>query len=191
METNSVLHIKNMVCHRCVLVVDQELKKLGVLEATVTLGKVILHYPLASSTMLLFEKKLQALGFELIKNRRGAIVEQIKNLVIKIVDADEKLAINMSYYLSEQLDVEYSYASKLFSESEGITIERYYILLRIERVKEYISYGELSLVEIATKLYYNDLSHMSKQFKNVMGVSPSKYKKDQVFQRNHLDKIIT
>ncbi|MGL4582499.1 MAG: helix-turn-helix domain-containing protein [Flavobacterium sp.] len=191
MEYSVILHIKNMVCYRCVLVIEQELKKLGILEAKVQLGKVALMYNLSEQTLKSFEERLQSLGFELLVEKQEIIIENIKQLILDIVQKDSRLATKLSYLISENLAIDYSYASKLFSERESITIEKFYIYQRIERVKEYISYGEMTLLEIANKMYYNDLSHLSKQFKSVMGVSPSQYKKEQNYNRNYIDKIIT
>jgi AraC-like DNA-binding protein len=180
-----------MVCYRCVLVVEQELKKLGILEAKVQLGRIALLYTLSEQTLRSFELRLKQLGFELLIEKQEILIENIKQLIIDIVQKDSRLSTKLSYLISESLAIDYSYASKIFSERESITIEKYYIYQRIERVKEYISYGEMTLLEIASKMYYNDLSHLSKQFKSVMGVSPSQYKKEQNYNRNYIDKIIT
>ncbi|ALU26982.1 helix-turn-helix domain-containing protein [Myroides odoratimimus] len=191
MEYSVVLHIKNMVCHRCVLMIEQELKKIGVLEAKVELGKVSLLYNLSEHTFKVFKERLYILGFEFIVEKQDILIESIKQLIIDLVQTDSRLSTNLSYLISDNLAIDYSYASKLFSERESVTIEKFYIHQRIERVKEYISYGEMTLLEIASKMYYNDLSHLSKQFKSVVGVSPSQYKKEQKFNRNYIDKIIT
>ncbi|MDM1369430.1 helix-turn-helix domain-containing protein [Myroides marinus] len=191
MEYSVVLHVKNMVCYRCVLVVEQELKKLGILEAKVQLGRIALLYTLSEQTLRSFELRLKQLGFELLIEKQEILIENIKQLIIDIVQKDSRLSTKLSYLISQSLAIDYSYASKIFSERESITIEKYYIYQRIERVKEYISYGEMTLLEIASKMYYNDLSHLSKQFKSVMGVSPSQYKKEQNYNRNYIDKIIT
>ncbi|MCC9043414.1 helix-turn-helix domain-containing protein [Myroides sp. M-43] len=190
-EYSVILHIKNMVCYRCILVVEQELKKIGILEAKVQLGKVALMYSLSEQTLTSFEERLQVLGFELLVEKQEIVIESIKQLILEIVQKDTRLATKLSYLISENLGIDYSYASKMFSERESITIEKFYIYQRIERVKEYISYGEMTLLEIANKMYYNDLSHLSKQFKSVMGMSPSQYKKEQNYNRNYIDKIIT
>jgi AraC-like DNA-binding protein len=180
-----------MVCHRCVLMIEQEVSKLGILEAVVSLGEIHFKNELSSENTLKLKEQIEQLGFELLIQKQDILIERIKQLIIELVQQDKKLTTNLSYLISETLAMDYSYASKLFSERELLTIEKYYIYQRIERVKEYISYGELTLVEIANTMYYNDLSHLSKQFKSVMGVSPSQYKKEQNYNRNYIDKIIT
>ncbi|MDR2221722.1 MAG: helix-turn-helix domain-containing protein [Flavobacteriaceae bacterium] len=191
MKYSTTLYIKNMVCHRCVLMIEQEVSKLGILEAVVSLGEIHFKNELSSENTLKLKEQIEQLGFELLIQKQDILIERIKQLIIELVQQDKKLTTNLSYLISETLAMDYSYASKLFSERELLTIEKYYIYQRIERVKEYISYGELTLVEIANTMYYNDLSHLSKQFKSVMGVSPSQYKKEQNYNRNYIDKIIT
>ncbi|MDR0229560.1 MAG: AraC family transcriptional regulator [Flavobacteriaceae bacterium] len=191
MEYATALNIKNMVCHRCVLIVEQELTKIGLLEAKVELGVIYFKYDLSKETLCLLTEKLKELGFDLLVQKHEILIERVKQLIIQLVREDKKLITNLSYLIAEELQVDYSHVSKLFSERESLTIEKYYIHQRIEKVKEYISYGEYTLAEIATKMYYNDLSHLSKQFKSVMGISPSQYKKEKIYNRNYIDKIIT
>lgn len=188
------LHIKNMVCNRCILVIRQELEKLGLHPIQISLGDVILEEEhLDKEKLAQLDHALLDLGFERIDDRKVRLIESIKNLVInKIYHAkflDRKF--NWSTVLSDELHYDYNYLSSLFSSSEGITLEHYIILQKIERVKELLIYDELSLSEISHRLGYSSVAHLSGQFKKVTGFTPSQLKKSKALQqsRKSIDKL--
>lgn len=187
----SVLHIKNMVCPRCIMAVRQCLENLGLHPQSVELGTVLLEEPLTDELHHRIEKALAPLGFELLDNPRAQLVEQIKTLLIDWVHYhNEPPKSNLSQYLADQLHRDYSFLSKLFSETTGTTIEKYFIAQKIERAKELIVYGELSLNEIADKLGYSSVAYLSSQFKSVTGLTPSYFKKLKENRRKALDEIL-
>lgn len=184
------LYIKNMVCNRCILVVQQELKKLNIDSYKITLGEVETGAELSKEQLEQLRKNLAALGFELLDNSRQQLIEKIKNIIIKQVHySKEENHHNYSEILSQALHKDYSYLSSLFSEVEGITIEKYIINQKIERVKELIIYDELNLSEIAYKLGYSSVAHLSNQFKKVTGLTPSHFKQVGQNKRKPLDKV--
>ena len=184
------LYIKNMVCNRCILVVQQELGKLNIDSCKITLGEVETTGELPKEKIEQLEKNLDALGFELLDNSKQQLIEKIKNIVIQQVHhTQEDNNHNFSEILSKSLHKDYSYLSSLFSEVEGVTIEKYIISQKIEKVKELIIYDELSLSEIAYKLGYSSVAHLSNQFKKVTGLTPSHFKKVGQNKRKPLDKI--
>ena len=186
------LFVKNMVCHRCVMAVEEELKKLELKPVSVVLGEAVIASDPDPVTYEVLRKNLQAIGFELIDNKKSRLVEQIKTEIINYVHYDKEVEeyVNFSEHLSRTLHHEYSYLSNLFSSVVGTTIEKYIILQRIERVKELLVYDELTLSEIAWKTGYSSVQHLSNQFKKVIGMSPSAYKKMQVHNRKTLDKVV-
>lgn len=190
MESNLTLYIKNMVCYRCVLMVEQVVAHLDIPNTNVSLGTIVFGEVVTQDKLNELHFKVHQLGFKVLMTKQDITVERIKQKIIQIVHSNERMITKLSVVIAEQLDMEYSYATKLFSTSESITIEKFYIYQRIEKVKEYISYDELTLAEISNIMYYSDLSHLSKQFKQVVGVSPSQYKKEQKFNRHNLDNLI-
>ncbi|RZL04767.1 MAG: AraC family transcriptional regulator [Pedobacter sp.] len=184
------LYIKNMVCNRCILVVQQELEKLNINSSKVTLGEVETAGELAKEQVQQLETNLSALGFELLDNSKKQLIEKIKTIIIQRVhQSHEEEHHNLSEILSRSLQKDYSYLSSLFSEVEGITIEKYTINQRIEKVKELIIYDELSLSEIAYKLGYSSVAYLSNQFKKVTGLTPGHFKKIGQSKRKPLDKV--
>ena len=182
------LHIKNMVCSRCEMAVKSELEKLKIPILSIKLGEVTLSGNLEASKKTILEKNLNILGFELLDDKISKTIERIKNLIIDLVHyQNEKLKINLSTYLAEDLKQDYSSLSNLFSETEGTTIEHYFIAQKIERAKELLIYNELTLSEIAFELNYSNVSHLSNQFKKVTGFSPSNFKKQKIVERNQID----
>lgn len=176
------LHIKNMVCDRCILVVRQEMEKLGLNPVKVELGMAEAGREIREEERKLLAERLHALGFSLLEEKRLIVIEHIKKMIIELVHRnDNLLKVNLSDYLSAGLHQEYSSLSKLFSEIESTTIEQYYIAQKIERVKELLSYDELTLNEIALQLNYSSAAHLSSQFRKVTGVSPREF-------RNHQDR---
>ena len=184
------LHIKNMVCNRCIMVVNNELEKLGLHPASVELGEVVLSEELSDIQKDQVKSALEKVGFELIDNRKSQLIERVKTLLIELVHRqNNQLNTNLSDYLILQLGHDYSSISTLFSEVEGTTIEKYYIAQKIERVKELLVYDELSLSEIAHLLNYSSVAHLSKQFKKTTGLTPSHFKQIGALKRKPLDEL--
>ncbi len=185
------LFIKNMVCNRCIMAVESELIKLDFKPVSVILGEAIIETNPDPITLEKLRQNLQAIGFELIDDKKSRLVEQIKTEIISYVHYDKEVEefVNFSDHLSRTLRYEYSYLSNLFSSVVGTTIEKYIILQRIERVKELLIYDELTLSEIAWKTGYSSVQHLSNQFKKIIGMSPSAYKKMQIYNRKALDHI--
>lgn len=186
-----ILHIKNMVCGRCKMVVGQELEKMGLQVQRIELGEVeIAEEVLSQEKKSELEAVLRSAGFELIDDRKGRLVEQIKNLIVQTIHYDpEPATLKYSQLISSRLHHEYSHLSKLFSETEGITIEQFIINHKIERVKELMVYDELSLTEISYQLGYSSVAHLSAQFKNVTGMTPTAFRKLHEKPRKALDEI--
>ncbi|MBI3586106.1 MAG: helix-turn-helix transcriptional regulator [Ignavibacteriales bacterium] len=181
-----------MVCDRCIKVVREELQHLGLDMRSVTLGEAIVSATKGELDVKKIRETLEANGFELLDNKQSQIVERIKNAIIRLVhyNHDEKeLKLNYSEYISKELGLEYHYLSSLFSSTEGITIEKFIILQKIERVKELLKYDELTLSEIAYKMGYSSVPHLSNQFKQVTGFSPSHFKHLKTESRKPLDKV--
>ncbi len=186
----TTLYIKNMVCERCVMVVRDQLLRLGFVPEVVELGRAVLRDELDEAGRGAIRDALTPLGFELIDNRRVRQNERVRNLIIALVrQRDCHLRTNLSDYLTERLHQDYSALSKTFSEETGTTIEKYYIAQRIERVKELLSYDELSLNEIADRLHYSSAAHLSAQFKSVEGVTPTQYRRLNRKGRKPLDQV--
>ncbi|MEH3115377.1 helix-turn-helix domain-containing protein [Pedobacter terrae] len=184
------LYIKNMVCNRCKMVVKAELEKLGFKSLLVELGEVILDQNDSAADKIKISKQLGHFGFELLEDKKTQIAEQIKTAIINLVHyTKEPLKTNLSAYLSEQLKLEYASLSSIFSEVENQTIEKYFIAQKIEKVKEMLTYGELTLSEIAAQLNYSSVAHLSTQFKKVTGMTPSVYKSGSTDRRKTLDEV--
>jgi len=185
------LYIKNMVCPRCIESVKDVCRNEGYEVMHVELGKVELAGQSTNNGLDQLGKLLHERGFELLRNKNQRVVEQIKTEIIQMVhykqEADSNK--NLSHLLSESIGQDYSSLSKLFSSVEGITIEKYAIRQKIERVKELLAYDELSLKEIAWQMGYSSAQHLSAQFKKVTGLSPSGFKKSQTRTRKSLDQV--
>lgn len=183
-------HIRNMVCPRCVMVVRETLEDLGFNVQEVGLGQAVVEQN-DSVSIENVNERLNEYGFELIRGKNQQLLEQVKTLLIRYVQdlEDSEEAPKLSDYLSGKLHQNYSSLSSAFSESEDITIEKYLIHLKIERVKELLSYGELTLSEIAYKLNYSSVAHLSNQFRQITGMSVTDYKKARDSFRKPLDKI--
>lgn len=172
------LYIKNMVCLRCKMLVKDELLKLGLEPVSVELGEVELKENNISGLHEHVKNALQKWGLELIDNKKGILIEKVKSIIIESVHySDDRLKVNFSEYLSRKLNYDYNYLSNLFSEVMQITIEQFVISHKIERVKALLVYNELNLTEIAWKLHYSSVSHLSAQFKKVTGLTPSHFKR--------------
>ena len=180
-----------MVCNRCIRVVREELEKLGLQVQRVELGEVDLANG-KGIDLRRIQLVLENNGFELIEDKRVRIIERIKLSILKLVQHDHRtspLKLNHSDYLSRELGHDYHSLSTLFSSVENITIEQYIILQKIERVKELLKYGELTLSEIAYKMGYSSVQHLSNQFKKVTGMTPSYFKDLKESLRKPLDKV--
>jgi AraC-like DNA-binding protein len=179
-----------MVSIRCKMLVKKELEKLGLHYKTVELGEAEIEEDISPEQWNELNRALKNSGIELMDNKRSILVEKIKNVIVELIHyADEPLEINFSDYLSEKLGHDYTYLANLFSETQGVTIEHFQIVHRIERVKELLIYDELSITEIAWKMHYSSVAHLSNQFKKVTGLTPSFFKKIKDKKRGTLEDI--
>jgi AraC-like DNA-binding protein len=179
-----------MVSNRCKLAVKKDLKKLGLHFIILDLGEVELMETISEEQRDQIKIALLKSGLELMDDKRAVLIEKIKNTIVEMVHHSEQaIKINFSNYLSEKLKHDYTYMSNLFSEVQGTTIEQFIIAHKIERIKELIIYGELNITEIAWKLNYSSVAHLSNQFKKVTGLSPSHFKKLKVKRRSPLEEI--
>ena len=168
----------------------EELKKLGLNYFSISLGQVELMEPIKPIERELMRAALLTSGLELMDDKKSVIIEKIKDVIIEMVHYEEELPrVNFSKYLAEKLKYSYTYLANLFSETEGTTIEHFVILHKIERVKELIIYDELNLTEIAEKLHYSSVSHLSNQFKKITGLTPSFFKSLKDKKRNNLENL--
>lgn len=185
------LYIKNMVCDRCIMVVKQQLDNLGFRVTAIALGSADVQPEPDAVQISAVSSALKLLGFELIDNEKDRVVQRIKDLIIEKVHhsdlADSRLSF--SDYLSDQVHKDYTYLSRMFSESEDTTIEKFIIQQKIEKVKELLEYGELNMNEIAWKMGYSSSAHLSTQFKTITGLTPSQFKASEQGQRKPIDKI--
>ena len=181
------LYIKNMVCNRCIAAVKQVVETQCLHLERIELGEVVIsENELTQNQQKNLDASLVAGGFERIDDRKGRLVEAIKNKVIQMIHHTEKLDLkfNWSKVLSDELHYEYNYLSNLFSSLEGLTLEQYIIRQKIEKVKELLFYDELSLTQIADRLGYSSGAHLSAQFKKITGLTPSELKKSRAIDGN-------
>jgi AraC-like DNA-binding protein len=179
-----------MVSLRCIIVVKDTLEKLGFQGAEANLGEVNLEETISEAQLSQIRQALLQSGFELIEDKKSILIQQIKNLIIELVYFfEEPLVQNLSVYLSDKLHHDYTYMSNLFSDKLGITIEKFYICHKIERVKELLTYDELSLTDIAFKMHYSSVAHLSSQFKKVAGMTPSEFKHREGDKRDLLENL--
>ncbi len=185
-----LLYIKNMVCNRCIGAVRSLLDSLQIKYASVQLGEVSLSEKPSELQLSQLRERLMAMGFELLDDNRTRLIEKIKTLVITQIhhEASEQ-RVNFSSLLTASLHKDYSYLSNLFSEVEGTTIEKYIISQKTEKVKELLVYDELTLSEIADRLGYSSVAHLSAQFKKVTGLTPSYFRKKGGSQRKTIDSV--
>lgn len=187
-----ILTIRNMVCDRCKRVVREELEKLGVAVNRVDLGEVDVEPLPEPVTLDAVRQTLQANGFDLIDDKKQSLVEYMKVLLINEIQhlkGDRLPTENYSTFLERKMGYEYAYLSSLFSASEGQTLEKYSIALKIEKVKEWLRYDELTLSEIAWRLSYSSVQHLSTQFRQVTGQTPGQFRKTALVNRRTLDSI--
>jgi len=179
-----------MVCIRCKMVVKSELEKLGLHYTIVELGEAEIEEDISTDKKDQLNVALKKSGLELMDDKKSMLIERIKNIIIELVHySGDQLKINLSDYLSEKLNYDYTYLANLFSEVQGTTIEKFFINHKIERVKELLVYDELNLKEIAFKLHYSSLSHLSSQFKKVTGLTPSHFKQIKQKRRTPLENV--
>lgn len=179
-----------MVCSRCKMVVKSELEKSGLHPVSVELGEVEIQENNIGHIKVDLLHNLQSLGFDLIDDKKSKTIEKIKSLIIDLVqNKNNQININLSDYLAQQLIQDYSTLSNLFSEVEGITIEKYFINQKIEKVKELLMYDEMTLNEIAFLLNYSSVAHLSNQFKKVTGFSPSYFKQLKDKKRRQIEDL--
>lgn len=184
------LYIKNMVCRRCKIVVNNIFTEMGLHPLNIDLGEVEIQEEDISSIKEDLNKKLLSVGFSLLDDKKTRLIEQIKTLIIELIQTEENdVNLKLSEYLSQMLNKDYSTLSNLFSEVEGITIEKYYINQKIEKVKELLVYDELTLSEIAFKLNYSSASYLSNQFKKITGLTPGHFKKIGLQKRKSLEEL--
>ena len=186
----TTLFIKNMVCNRCIMVIQNELSKLSFNVINIKLGEVTLEKEPTAEERKNLNKVLVSFGFQIIDDKKGSTIEKIKNIIIEMVHyQDSNVKTNLSEVLSSKLHHDYNYLSNLFSEVEGTTIEKYFISQKVERVKELLVYDELSLSEIAFQLNYSSVAYLSNQFKKVTGLTPSHFKQIREDKRKPLDEV--
>lgn len=184
------LYIKNMVCNRCKMVVKSEMEKLGLHYVFVELGVADTMEDISPELMNKLDTGLRKSGLELMDDKKSMLIEKIKNIIVELVHyTDELPKTNLSNYLSNKLNYDYTYLANLFSEVQGTTIEQFFITHKIERVKELLVYDELNLKEIAFKLHYSSVSHLSNQFKKVTGLTPSHFKQLRHKRRIALENV--
>ena len=179
-----------MVSNRCKMAVKEELKKLGLHFIVVDLGEVEIMENISMNQREQLKKALLDSGLELMDDKKSMLIEKIKNVIIEMVHhSTENIKVNFSDYLSEKMNHDYTYLSNLFSEVQGTTIEQFIISHKTERIKELIIYGELNITEIAWKMNYSSVAHLSSQFKKVTGLSPSHFKQLKDKRRNPIEEI--
>lgn len=183
------LKIKNMVCDRCIKSVEQLLDTSKIAYDSIDLGVVNLKKELSEAQEAKLSKDLSNLGFELLEDKDSQYVEAVKNAITKLIYQQESalMKYTISAYIESEVGKDYKWLSNLFSSKEETTIEHYVIAQKIERVKELISYNELSISEIADSLHYSSVAHLSNQFKKITGMTPSYFK--TIGTRKALDKI--
>ncbi len=184
------IYIQNMVCMRCKMVVKSELYNLGLHYGKFELGEVEIMEDISAQQLDSLGFSLKESGLELMNDKKSILVEKIKTLIIELVHYnDDQIKINLSDYLSEKLNYNYTYLANLFTEVKGTTIEQFVIAHKIEKVKELLVYHDLNLTEIAWKLHYSSVAHLSNQFKKKTGLTPSQFKNLKNKNRNALGSV--
>lgn len=179
-----------MVCIRCKMVVKEELTKLGLHYTSVELGEAEVLEKISTEQHDQISAALLKWGLELMDDKKSVLIQKIKNVIVELVHySEEPLAINFSEFLSQKLNHDYTYLANLFSEVQGTTIEKFLIAHKIERVKELLVYDELNLTEIAYKMHYSSVAHLSAQFKKITGLTPSHFKQLRYKRRSMLDDL--
>ncbi|WP_333862865.1 helix-turn-helix domain-containing protein [Sphingobacterium sp.] len=184
------LIIQNMVSRRCKMMVKSELDKLGIAYTSIELGEVRLAQPISENIKLKLQEALHQSGLELLYDKRAELIEKIISIIVEMIHYSKEIPqVNFSTLLSERLKKNYHYLAEIFSKTKGITIEHFIILHKVEKIKELILYGELNLTEISYQLHYSSVSHLSKQFKQVTGLTPTFFKKFPLRTRTNLEDL--
>jgi len=184
------LYIKNMVSNRCKMIVKSELEEFGLHFIIVDLGEVEIMENISEEQRILLNLNLEKSGLRLLDDRKRVLIEKIKNIIVDLVYfSEQQPKINLSDYLSGKLNYDYTYLANLFSDSQSETIEHFFLNHKIERVKELLVYDEISLTEIAYKLHYSSVAHLSNQFKKMTGLTPSNYKDLKIKRRKAPEKV--
>lgn len=179
-----------MVCIRCKMVVKDELAKLGIAYNHLELGEVEVTEPITVAEREQLKTALLKSGLELMDDKKSILIQRIKSVIIELIHySEDKLTVKFSEFLSQKLEHDYTYMANLFSEVQGTTIEKFMIAHKIERVKELLVYNELNLTEIADKMNYSSVSHLSAQFKKITGLTPSHFKVLRDKRRSMLDDV--
>jgi len=172
------------------MLVKAELEKLDLHHKSIELGEAEIEEEITPKQWDELNKALKKSGIELMENKKSILIEKIKNIIVELVHySEEPLEMNFSEYLSQKMNQDYTYLANLFSETQGVTIEHFHIIHKIERVKELLVYDELSITEIAWKMHYSSVAHLSNQFKKMTGLTPSFFKKIKNKKRNTLEDI--
>ena len=184
------IYIKYMVSLRCKMMVKDELKKLGIKYANLELGTVELLEDITSEQRIALKQNLMKSGLEVLDDKKSILIEKIKNIITEMIHyTDELPNVNYSDYISEKLGYDYTYLANSFSEVKGVTIQHFIIMHKIERVKELLIYDELNLTEIASKMHYSSVGHLSNQFKKITGLTPSFYKQVKYKRKAKLEDL--
>ncbi len=184
------IYIKYMVSLRCKMMVKTELDKLGILYKQIDLGTIETFETIDDEQREKLKKNLLKSGLELLDDKKSILIEKIKNVITEMIHySDELPNVNYSDYISEKLDLDYTYLANTFSEVKGITIQQFIIINKIEKVKELLLYDELNLTEISNKLHYSSVAHLSNQFKKITGLTPSFYKQLKQKRKKNLENM--
>lgn len=184
------LYIKHMVSLRCKMLVRDELEKLDLQYESVELGMVEITEKITDEQRKIFKNNLKKSGLELLDDKKNILVEKIKAVIVEMIHYAEDIPkVNDSDYISEKLGYDYTYLSNTFSEVKGITIQQFIILHKIEKVKELLLYDELTLTEIANKLHYSSVAHLSNQFKKATGLTPTYFKEIKEKRKKNLEDL--
>ncbi len=179
-----------MVCIRCQLIVKSELEKFGIEYSDVKIGEANIIGAVPEDTLAKLDGSLKKSGLELMNSKKSVLVEKIAIAIIELVHyTEDQIKVNLSDYLSDKLNYDYTYLANLFSEVKGITIEKFYLKHKIEKVKELIIYDELNFSEIAYKMHYSSVAHLSNQFKKITGLTPSHFRKMKSKRRDSLENV--
>jgi AraC-like DNA-binding protein len=190
LEIYVILHIKNMVSGRCIISVKDTFGKLGLSYESVVLGEAKILSVISDMEMAELKKKLLISGFEILEDKKTILIEKIKTVILEMVHNEKGLPEkNISYFISSKLNYDYTYLANIFSEVIGSTIERFIIMHKIERVKELIQDGELTITDISYKMSYSSVAHLSGQFKKITGLTPTAFKKQENKVRNNLEDL--